>query len=136
MNISLTTSAIFAQISRWRRLGDGIHRPRRRVDFDDLLPWILGMAILGIVAAIVMVIVKRNDFSKSCDDPKKLFRQLSKAHQLDFGSRRLLRQLADAFQLAQPAEIFLTPMAFEANRLPPHLRSEAGRIEQLHSRLF
>lgn len=79
---------------------------------------------------------KRNDFSKPCHDPQKLFRELSQAHKLDRGGQRLLRELADAFQLDQPAEIFLQPALFEARQIPQHLQAEQERLAELYQRLF
>ena len=79
---------------------------------------------------------KRNDFSKPCHDPQKLFRELSQAHKLDRGGQRLLRELADAFQLDQPADIFLQPALFEARQIPQHLQAEQERLAELYQRLF
>ncbi len=136
MNAWLHNSGLLAQYSKWQRLGDGLRRSRGRMDFADMLPYILGLAVLAIGIAIAAAIVKRNDMSQPCNDPKKLFRELCRAHGLDFSSRRLLHQLASAYQLHQPAEVFLTPSAFQADRLPPQLQAQAGRLQQLHDRLF
>jgi len=106
------------------------------MDFADLLPFGIGLALLAMGVAIVVAIVKRNDMSQPCDDPKKLFRELCRAHGLDFASRRLLYRLATAHQLAQPAEVFLTPAMFQADQLPPQLRAQAGQLQRLRQRLF
>ena len=136
MNGTLLANGLLAQYSRWKRLGDGLHRSHGRMEFSDLLPYLIVLAVLGIGIAVVVAIMKYNDLSKPCDDPQKLFRELSWAHGLDRGSQRLLRQLATAAGLGQPAEIFLTPSAFEANQLPAQLQVEQQRVLELRKRLF
>ena len=136
MNTSLLTYLLFAQISRWQRLGDGLHRGRGRMDPMDFLPLAAALVLFAIVMAIVVKVRKRNDMSQPCDDPDKLFRELSLAHKLDRGSQKLLRRLADALQLAQPAEVFLQPAHFQSAQIPTALRNEAAEIEALGKRLF
>ncbi len=127
---------LFAQVNRWRSMGSRFRGSRGRGDISDLLPYLIGMVVIGIGVAIVVAIAKRKDFSKPCDDPNKLFRQLCIAHHLDFGSRRLLLKLATALDLAQPALVFVTPEAFEPNHLPPQLYAEQARLAELSQRLF
>jgi len=136
MNASLLIFTIFAQVSRWERLGDGLHRGRGRMDLLELLPVAIVLAV--VVTAIVGIVAyrKHNDMGQKCDDPKKLFRELSLAHKLDRRSQKLLWRLADAFQLAQPAEVFLQPALFQADQLPKQLRPEKASLQVLYERLF
>ena len=80
MNFPMLATHLFAQFSRWERLGDGLHRSRGRVELMDLLPYLIGMALLAAAVAGVAAYIKHNDLSKPCDDPNKLFRELSRAH--------------------------------------------------------
>jgi len=102
----------------------------------EFWPLALIAVIIGISLFVIAKLRKRNDMSQHCDDPNKLFRELSIAHQLDKSSQKLLLQLAQAMQLAQPAEIFLQPAYFEAAQLPTQLRNEADRLQALQERLF
>ena len=136
MNCSLLTYFCLAQISRWERLGDGLHRGRGRLDPMDLLPLGIVLVVFAIVIAIVVRVRKRNDMSEPCDDPEKLFRELSMAHELDRGSQKLLRRLANSLQMAQPAEVFLRPACFQAGGIPAALQSETAELEALGKRLF
>lgn len=136
MNSSVLSWSILAQVSRWERLGDGLHRSRGQTQLADLLPFGIAAAVIGIAVAIVIAIKKRNDFSKPCNDPQKLFRELCRAHKLNRVSQNLLQQLATTFQLDQPAEIFLQPALFNAEHLPQHLQAEAARLQELRQRLF
>ncbi len=136
MSESFTAISLLAQYSRWKRLGDGLHRSRPRMDLSDLLPFFIALAVIGIAIAVGVQIYKRRDYSKPCDDPQKLFRQICAAHKLNFSSRRLLLQLAMALQMPHPAALFVTPAAFRKNELPPHLQGEGKRISELAHQLF
>ncbi len=136
MIVSLQISGLLAQMSRWQHLGDGLHRRGSRATLGDMLPYLIGLVVVGIGVAIVMAIMRRNDMSQPCNDSGKMFRELSRAHGLGFSSRRLLSRLAKAVGLKHPAEVFLTPNAFNAQTLPPQLQAEAVRIESLRKRLF
>jgi hypothetical protein len=134
MNIS--NWIVLAQFSRWRRMGDGLHRRGSRVDLDDLFPFFIALAVIALIAVVATTIYKRRDFSRKCDDPLKLFRQLCAAHELDFKNRRLLLRLAAALELPQPATLFLLPTAFATVELHPQLCKDATQIKQLGQQLF
>lgn len=136
MNATFTAITLIAQYSRWKRLGDGLRRSGPRGDLSDLLPMFIVLGVIGIAIAVGVQIYKRYDFSKPCDDPLKLFRQLCAAHKLDYGSRRLLLQLATALEMPQPAALFVTPAAFRGAEVPPHLQGEAERLLELARQLF
>ena len=127
---------LLGQFSKWQRLGDGFRRTGPGLELIDFLPAaiVLALVVVGIVVAVKFY--KRSDFSKPCDDPGKMFRQLCAAHKLDLGSRRLLMQLATAREMAHPAVVFVTPTAFHADDLPTSLRQEEARLEELAARLF
>ncbi|MCG8451181.1 MAG: hypothetical protein MI725_16555 [Pirellulales bacterium] len=136
MNFLHCAWVLLAQLSRWQRLGDGLHRSRGRTDLADLLPFGIVLAAIGIAVVIGLAIKKRNDYSTSCDDPQKLFRELSRAHKLDLRNQRFLLQLASAFRIEQPAEIFLLPTLFDPKHLPQHLQGEKARLQKLRRKLF
>jgi len=129
-------SIAFAQISNWERLGDGIHRGRGRMDLMEFLPVAIFLGVVAVVITVVVQFRKRNDMSLACDDPHKLFRELSQAHELDRASQKLLRRLAEALQLTQPAEVFLQPAFFQADQIPQELRGESAELQLLRERLF
>ncbi len=136
MNASFTAISLLAQYSRWKRLGDGVRRSGSRTDLSELMPFFILLVVIGIAIAVGVQIYKRYDYSKPCDDPLKLFRQLCAAHKLNFSSRRLLLQLATVLEMPQPAALFVTPEAFRGSELPPQLQGEAERIKKLAHRLF
>ncbi len=136
MNATFTAISLLAQYSKWRRLGDGVRRSGSRTDLSELMPFFIVMVVIGIAIAVGVQVYKRYDYSKRCDDPLKLFRQLCAAHKLNFSSRRLLLQLATALEMPQPAALFVTPAAFRRSELPPHLQGEEKQISELAHQLF
>ncbi|QEG35665.1 hypothetical protein [Bythopirellula goksoeyrii] len=133
---TLATVGLFAQFSKWERLGDGFRRSGPPMELADFVPYVAGLLlVVGLVAAFVAY-RRRNDLERPCTDSQKLFRELCQAHQLDQGTQKLLSKLAVAFQLAQPAEVFVSPRVFSPDQLPEHLRAEAARIVELRERLF
>ena len=107
-----------AQMRNWRRLGDGLHRRGSRLDMEELLPYAIGLALIGLGIWGAAAWKKRNDASIPCDDPSKLFRELCNLHGIKGSNRRLLKRLAGAWKMEQPADIFVTPKAFELAQLP------------------
>ena len=127
---------IFGQISRWQRLGDGLHRPGGRLGMEDLWPI---LAVVGVVAAGLggwHLWRQRRDFSVRCNDSAKLFRELCRVHGLDYRSARLLRRVAAAAGLHEPAAVFLSPELFDPQRLPRQFEREAQQLRRLRERLF
>ncbi|MEM8947419.1 MAG: hypothetical protein AAGD11_19750 [Planctomycetota bacterium] len=135
MSGALSYGILLAQISRWQRLGDGLHRGRGRMDLADFLPLAIVLVVAAVVIFVVVQVRKRNDMSQRCNDPNKLFRELSLIHNLDRSSQKLLRQLADSAQLQQPAEVFLRPGIFAA-QLAVDLRDQEEAYQSLQQRLF
>jgi hypothetical protein len=136
MNTSDSGALLLAQISKWQRLGDSFRRTGPRMELADLLPAAIVLAIVVVGIVVAVKFYRRRDFSKPCDDPGKLFRQLCAAHNLSLGSRRLLLKLAAACEMQHPATLFVTPTAFCPRSLPPQLRQEEARVKELAARLF
>jgi len=126
----LTTSTLLAEI------GDNFPQSGKRLNWSDLWAYGIAAVVVAIVAAIVIYARRRNDMSLPCDSPRKLFRELCQVHNLDRPSQRLLGQLARALRLTQPAQLFLTPAAFEAEQLPPALQGKADQFQRLRRHLF
>jgi hypothetical protein len=126
---------IFAQIYR-EDFGRGFRGATSQLHWTDFLPYIAAFVLITGGWALYVHLKRRNDMTARCDDPHKLFRELCLAHQLDRASRRLLLQLAAAWNFSQPAQVFLTPAAFEPSRLPADLRGRMDEVKQLRARLF
>jgi hypothetical protein len=126
----LETAALLAEI------GDNFPNSGKRLNWSDLWPYGLLAVMAAIVALVVIHVRDRNDMTVRCDNPWKLFRELCQVHGLDGASQRLLAQLARVRQFEQPAQVFLSPGAFEPAGLPPALRERADHLLRLRGMLF
>jgi hypothetical protein len=134
----MITGAFYPLLAQVYRddLGRGFRSATSQLHVTDVIPYAVGIALLIFVAWLVPYLRRRNDMSERCDDPQKLFRELCLTHELDRGSRQLLLRLAEAQRLPQPAQVFLTPTAFEPSRLPAALRGYVDEVKELRARLF
>lgn len=124
----------FAAVDRMRGLESGF-RSAFRGDPLAFIWLVVGCAIAGLIALVVMQFRRRNDMSLRCDDPEKLFRELAKAHHLTGSNQRVLRALVDANHLTNPGQIFLSTATFDAASgvADPALSQE---FTELRMRLF
>jgi hypothetical protein len=107
-------------------------------------PWIsedgwliIAIIVGGVLAALLLAKwMARHDTTRRIYSPRALFRQLCKAHNLDWSSRRLLKRIAQSHGLAHPARLFLEPQRFALESLAPELADRAEQIEYLREQLF
>jgi hypothetical protein len=126
---------LLAQVTR-EQFGRGFRGAASQLSWLDLVPYFVGAAAIAVGMALWSYWKRRNDMTEHCDDPHKLFRELCLAHGLDAASRRLLLQLADGLNLAQPARVFVMPGAFDKTRVPQALRGRIDELKQLRAKLF
>jgi hypothetical protein len=126
---------LLAQVTR-EQFGRGFRGATSQLSWFDVVPYVVGAVLIGVVTAAYSHHKRRNDMTERCDDPHKLFRELCQAHQLDRPSRRLLLQLAAGLNFAQPAQVFVSPSAFEAVRVPAALRGRVDELKRIRERLF
>ncbi|MEM9658059.1 MAG: hypothetical protein AAF961_06835 [Planctomycetota bacterium] len=136
MTLQAIAIPILAQISRWERLGDGLRKTGDRGELYDLLPAVAVLALVGLVSFAVVRWRHRNDMSRRCNDPEKLFRELCLAHNLTGPDRKLLRRLSDAHGCSQPAEVFLRSSAFALAQQSSELAELKPELASLRARLF
>jgi hypothetical protein len=127
---------LLAQVAPSRKLAASFRNAGYKPEWSDIWPWLL-LTAAAIAAYVAWQIQrKRSDMSQACDDPAKLFRELCQVHGLDSASRKLLRQLADACGMPQPALVFLTPSAFGGEQTPAAFIQRADELKALRERLF
>jgi hypothetical protein len=126
---------LLADRNIYRDLGSGFRAKRETFQYSDLIAWII-VATLVIAALIFLARVIARREKQIFSSPRALFRELCKAHNLDLANRRLLRRIARAAGLRQPARLFLEPQRFEPTTLPQALRSQWPAIEALRAKLF
>ena len=96
----------------------------------------IGLFALLFVAIILVQQIAEQYREDRYANPHALFRELCRKHRLGFANRRLLRRLADAWKLDEPALLFVQPERFKIDELPLDLRYQQSRLEQLQQRLF
>jgi hypothetical protein len=103
---------------------------------QDLWTLLSIVAVLVTVAIVAFRSAQRSERDFTNDNPRQLFRELCGAHKLPFASRRLLKRLASARGLAEPALLFVDSGYFETSNLPVDLQRSAAEIRSLRDRLF
>lgn len=96
---------------------------------------VLGGAVGGLILLFGVIRVARRLAHHRHNSHPGLFCGLCRLHRLDRNSRRLLRQVAQCYRLAQPARIFIEPQWLDPARLTP-LRARSAEIVALRNRLF
>jgi hypothetical protein len=120
----------------FRDMGSGFREKRESFNPSDLLWWLFVAAAVIAVFVVVASILAKQDKHRLFNSPRALFNALCKAHNLDRGSRMLLKQLAQAQQLTVPARMFLEPDRFDPALLGPELRHYRDTVIQLRNKLF
>lgn len=95
----------------------------------------LAAAAVGLVILFGLVRMARRFAHRWHNSHPGLFCSLCRLHRLDRNSRRLLKQVAQCYRLAQPARIFIEPQWLDPARLTP-LRARSAEIVALRNRLF
>jgi hypothetical protein len=126
---------LLADRNVFRDMGSGFRTKRATFQYSDLIAWIIVAALLIAALAFLARVVARRE-KQTFSSPRALFRELCKAHDLDLASRRLLRRLARAAAIRQPARLFLEPQRFEPTALSADLRAQWPAIEALRAKLF
>lgn len=91
-----------------------------------------------VVAAVVWAVVRFRTHREqaSYNSPRRLFNDLCTLHELDWPTRKLLRQLARSRHLDHPARIFVEPACFDPAHIPPQLQPFRTQLQRLKTRLF
>ncbi len=133
---SLQSWLLLAQHSRWRHLGDRFGGTNAGVDTTDIVLLLAAIAVAVIGVFVLKHYAPDNDRRGKYNDPRQLFRELCRTHDLRRADRRLLARLATWRGLADPAMVFVTPECFETSALPPELAGAAHEVAQLRVQLF
>ena len=112
-------------------LGDAFTGENARLSQQEMF------ALAGIAVGILLLVwflytwSRRQDHQRTYRRPNRLFGQLCAAHRLTRSDRNLLKRLAEHWQLAQPALLFVQPERFAAESLPAELADASALGERL-----
>jgi hypothetical protein len=137
--MSLAMQPLYLLLARTRDLRGFSEGFRSRSVDDNAFEVFLvagGLVFACIVLLLVGRYARRFENLKSYDSPPELFRELCRAHGLNWSNRRLLKRLATEWELPSAAQLFVDPERFNTARLPASWREQADRLESLRERLF
>jgi len=135
-DLALRTILLADRSEIFRDMGSGFREKRESFQPSDLLWWLLAAALIAAAFISLAAFLGRQDKHRLFNSPRALFNSLCKAHKLDRSSRNLLKQLAQAQEMAIPARLFLEPERFEPAQVPADLKAYLPQFSQLKSRLF
>lgn len=129
-------SPLLADQHAIRNIARGMQSHQSHVDVGDLTKALLFFCLFFVSVWGVARLVPGKERAAVCLNPGALFRALCRAHQLGRFDRSLLKQLARAHQLEQPALLFVEPARFDTEALGEAFRRQRDRIAGLRARLF
>ena len=99
------------------------------------------LILLAVVIAISILLwflsrVFQRESNESLQNPRRLFRELCRAHQLTYSESWLLWRLAQAKHLTQPALVFIDQRHLDGALLPSDWQDAKPRLAELRERLF
>jgi hypothetical protein len=123
--------------SGWRHYG---YREYTGVYFEsnsrEAWGLLTGTAVLVVGILLWHVFASRRGIALRSNSPKRLFRELCRAHSVDRAGRRLLKRLAAARGVAPAALLFVRPECFATTDLPSGMSGHADEIARLEEVLF
>lgn len=129
-------SPLFADQHAIRNIARGMQSHQSHVDLGDLTKALLFFCLFFVSVWGVARLVPGKERAAVCLNPGALFRALCRAHQLGRSDRNLLRQLARAHHLEQPALLFVEPGHFDTEVLGEAFRKQHDHLTELRARLF
>lgn len=134
--LAVCRSVPLANMNPFEAMGRNFRGEYAEFHANDLLGIAILLTIVGGVTYFLWRVLAREQSDQPYHKPKRLFRELCDAHQLDTSTRALLRDLARAHGMSQPAMLFLERERFRTDRLNPSWRTRATELEALAARLF
>lgn len=127
---------LLAQRSRWERLGDSFSGEEAELSSQEIL-LLIAMAVCALLGLwLLRRLAGEQSLLAARDRPKRLFRDLCRAHQLSRTERAALRQFGESHFPDDAARIFLAPELFEGRHLPPDGLLTEKWLSAMRARLF
>lgn len=130
------TNMLLAQRHNWERLGDRFSGKHAEVNWEELLVLLACLIGSAVVIWLLYAATRWQEARLRRPNPRRLFRELCRAHRLNRWERRVLRELAESAAARQPAELFVRPDAFRPAPLPRLATERPAAFEQLRRKLF
>lgn len=120
----------------FQRLGDKFRFENAQLDGSDLL---VAIVVIGVGLATVWLLatyMRRSERPKIVDNPRKLFQELCKLHRLERHEAALLRAVAEAVPLENPALLFVDPGLLDAAILDARWADESAELARYRELFF
>ena len=127
---------LLAQLARPQELGRRFRGPESQFGWDDLLGLLLFLAVAAGLGWLLRWLLQRQNGIHRFYHPRRLFRELCRAHGLSRPQGKVLWQLAQYLQLEHPATLFLLRELWEPQRLGPEWSPWTETLQELRERLF
>ena len=135
-DLAITHLNLIAGTSRLQSMGGRFRKGNSSLDGGDIALWVLVLAVVATLFWLLTRFRERQDGPDRTNSPRRLFRELCRAHHLKFSDRWLLWRVARWQRLSQPAKLFLEPERFDTANLSQSLRTKQPQLAQLSERLF
>jgi hypothetical protein len=128
------TPALLAEQSRFMHMGRRFRHGGSNIDLNQLLLLLVACLLVAVAIWALSRFLIYCESRTYCSQ-RALFRELCRAHKLNWSSRRLLWQLVRWHRLACPAEVFVNPRRFDTQQLTGGLAARQHQITQLRDRV-
>ena len=126
---------LFGDQERFAHMGRRFQQGGSTLQADQLL------VLMGVLSAVLIVVWLLSRYlalreTRGHRSPRRMFRELCRAHGLGWEDRQLLRQLARWHRLPSASLLFLDAQRFDTQTLGPMLDGHAERLQAIRARLF
>lgn len=134
--MNLAGLILLADSQAIRNIARGVQAKQSQLDVGGMLTAVFIFCCFFVGVWLVSRMMSRHDRAVSYHNPRLLFRDLCRSHQLSRSERQLLRRLARSYRLNQLALVFVEAERFNADALGPAWRDDQARLRALRDRLF
>ena len=136
MCLELVNFQLLARANPLESMGGQFRKGSKSFDSGDVVLWLIVLGVIALAIWLLACFKERQDGPERTNSPRRLFRDLCRAHGLKFSDRWLLWRVARWQRLSQPAKLFLEPERYDAANLSPRLRSRQTQLAKLRDKLF
>jgi hypothetical protein len=130
------TMLLLASREEMHRVWGRFDHERPGISINQILFFVVAFTIAVVAVVIWRILKRRTGRTFTSDSSVKLFRELCAAHGIKRPGRRLLKKLAEARGVTNPATLFIEPAFFDLQTLPRALRASEAELRALDETLF
>jgi len=136
MTVSARYCLLFAQVDSLDGFVSALRNRKGSAPSGDMLNVLLWLAAVLVAVWVLARLAGRFSRRRGYVNSGRLLLSLCRAHKLRWSQWWLLRQVARAHKLEDPARLFLEPEWLDPSRLPPGMEARRSEILVLRARLF